>query len=300
MARVDGPSEFTAAIPPSVLAQIGRQLCRSGEVVYQIEVRRGMVCLQVAGQWYVHGGVNEDTWTYRLSPYGPSTTATSVVPSAGVVHCRYATTPEIPWIGVSPLSYANLTGRLAGGLERRLGEEARSPVGHFLPYPQDPDSDEDSEDGVGMVALRGDIRKAEGRLVLVETTAAGLGEGKGAAPLSDWKQQRFGADPPKTLADLQGQTRESVLNACGIPMGLVGEGPDAAKAQAWRLFVTTTIEPIGKLVEQELRGKLSPEIALSFPTLAKLDVTTRSKAVAQLVNAGVEVNRALELAGMGQ
>ena len=56
--------------------------------------------------------------------FGPSSNETRIYPSASVLHFRYASDPERPWHGISPLGYARATGKLAANLELRLAEEA--------------------------------------------------------------------------------------------------------------------------------------------------------------------------------
>ena len=82
----------------------------------------------------------------------------------------------------------------AANLETRLGEEAgSSSVGYLLPVPADGGDGSDSDPLAG---LKADIANLRGRHALVETTAAGWGEGRTAAPQSDYKPQRVGAHPP--------------------------------------------------------------------------------------------------------
>ncbi len=100
---VQAPERIQAALSPSVLALIARDLIRRGESIHVIEVTGGGVGLVPAGSWDVRGGWREDDWSYRLDLFGPSGNITRLVTSAGVVHCRYAVDASRPWIGLSPL-----------------------------------------------------------------------------------------------------------------------------------------------------------------------------------------------------
>ena len=195
------------------MALLARDLIRRGENVHRIVVDRGMVRLRPIGYWDVRGGVDEASWWYRIDEYGPSDNRTLVVPGASVLHVRYAVDSARPWYGISPLGWARSTGTLAANLETRLGEEAGGPVGHVIPYPSGPDDPDDEDDP--LTALRKDLAAAKGRTILTETTAAGGGEGKMAAPQSDWKAHRFGAHPPDSLPSLRSDATLSVLSACG-------------------------------------------------------------------------------------
>ena len=105
----DAPPSIVDAITPVVLAQIGRELIRTGESLHVIEVRRGELRLLPVGSWDVRGGPDPARWTVRVSRYGPSATDTQHLPHNAVVHCMFATDPHRPWLGIAPLDWANLT-----------------------------------------------------------------------------------------------------------------------------------------------------------------------------------------------
>lgn len=56
-------------------------------------------------------------------------------------------------------------------------------MGHVIPVPTD-GGDGGEDDPLAM--LKRDVEAAKGRTILAETTAAGFGEGKSAAPGRDW------------------------------------------------------------------------------------------------------------------
>ena len=124
------------------------------------------------------GGIG---WTYR----GPSETVQRFLPSRGVVHVRIGADPVMPWMGVSPLVNAGLSSALLARIELRTGQEANARVGHLLPVP-DGTSDESID------ALKVDLGALEGKIALVESQTAGHGQGRQAAPSSDWRLQRLG------------------------------------------------------------------------------------------------------------
>ena len=105
------------ALTPSVLDTIGRALCRAGESLHVIDVRRGRVTLTPCGGWAVHGSDDPASWTYRCDLSGPDGTRTVTRPGASVLHVRYAPHPSRPWKGRSPVRLAVDTARVAGLLE---------------------------------------------------------------------------------------------------------------------------------------------------------------------------------------
>lgn len=291
-AEVKPGDAVTAGLTPETLALMGRELCRRGESVHVIDVEDGRLRLLPSGAWDVYGGsADPESWTYRVYLSGPSGTETRVLPSSAVVHVRYAVEAVRPWAGVGPLQFAQATGKLAGGLENRLSQEVGGPVAHLLPVPTD--GEDDSLD-----KLREGIAKAKGGTSLVETTAAGWGEGKAAAPAEDWKPRRIGANPPAVLDALRTATGQAVAAACGISPALVSRGDGTALREAYRQFLFGTVGPVAKLLEQEAAAKLERPVRLVFDELRAADLAGRARAFQSMVGGGMDAEKAASLAGL--
>ena len=140
----------------------------------------------------------------------------------------------------------------------------------------------------------------KGRTALVETTAAGYGEGRGAAPQSDWKPQRIGANPPDSLRLLRGDAEMCILGATGTPVELITARSDGtAVREAWRRYVHAFLAPVGQIVAAELADKLdTPGLALDFSSLFASDITGRARAFSSMVNGGMAIERAAALSGL--
>ena len=287
------------AVTPATLAMVGRQLVRRGEAVFAIEVRRGRVTLVPAASHDVEGGPNPGSWRYRLDLFGPSGNRTITMPGEGVVHAVYAVDPATPRLGVSPLGWARLTGSLAANLEARLGEEAGAAVGAFLPVPA-PQGAADGTPADKLASLRADIRGAKGKAVILETTSAGWGDGRTAAPQADWIQRRFGANPPKELGELRRAAGAAVWQACGIPASLLAVDADGtAQREAYRRFIMATIQPALDGLADELARKLdAPGLGFDLSGLWAHDAVGRSQTFANLVGAGMDKGEARTLAGL--
>ena len=288
--RAFASAELDPAIPAvtsTFLASVGRELVRRGESLWAIDVRRGEIELRPAGSWDIAGGSHPASWRYRLDLFSPSGSETRIYPSASVLHFRYASDPERPWHGISPLGYARLSGKLAANLELRLGEEAGARVGYLLPVPADGG---DGSTADPLASLKADL----GAL------AGGFGEGRAAAPLADWRVQRMGANPPATLADLRGAAAMDVLAACGVPAGLATDRAEGSGLrESWRRFSVGTVQPVARGVAEELAFKLDvPGLELRFESLGAADMAGKARAVGVLTKAGVPLTRALELAGL--
>ena len=295
-AEVTPQNPLTESLTPAILALTGRELCRRGELVLLIKVsREGQVSLIPAGAWDIRGGYDPESWYYRLDLLGPSENQTLISQSSGVIHPRYAIDPATPYRGLSPLEYARDTGKLASFLEKRLGEEAGSAVGSLIPIP--PDGGDGSNNDV-LKTLKSDIASARGRTMLVETTAAGWGEGQGSAPRRDWRAERFGANPPEALGKLRKDVEATVYAACGVPPELAESSQGTAAREAWRRFLHGTIQPVARLVQVELSEKLEVPIKLNFDGLMASDISGRARAFQSMVGGGMDVTKAATLSGL--
>ena len=241
------------------------------------------------------------TWRYRVDLFGPSGNVTRFLPAAAVIHGRYSVDPARPWWGVSPLGWARLTGKLHANIEDAIADEAGGTRGHVLPVPAGPDADGGDDTTTDPnAALRADIASMRGKTVMVETTAAGWGEGMNAAPRADWKPQRIGANPPASMATLRTDSAQAVLSACGLSAELFMPGDAAGQRESWRRFLHGSVQPLGELLAAELAVKLEvPELALRFDRLFASDLAGRARAFGSMVQAGIELDEARRLAGLG-
>ena len=298
-ARAFASAEIKPAFPqitPAMLACIGRELVRAGEVVFAIDVRRGQISLSPVGSWDVRGGPDPASWHYRIDTFGPSSSRSVLMSGASVLHFRYGIDPARPWAGISPLGFAYLTGALAGGLELRLSQEAQARVGYLLPIPSD-GGDGSNDDPHKQ--LKADLASLAGNTSLIETTAAGFGEGKAAAPQTDWKPQRIGASPPDSLGSLRSDSAHAVMAACGVPPGLADPRAEGGgQREAFRRFIYSTVHPAADMVAQELSEKLERPFEISFSRLMAADLVGKARAFASLARSGVSLKKASAATGL--
>ena len=286
-AEVEPAGARTSALTPLLLSSMARRLVTGGEWLGAIEVDpAGAVELREASSWDVRGGpAPASSWRYTVTTSGPSSSVTEVMPAAGVVHVRYACRPGEPWRGRAPLSFAEDSRALAAALELRLGQELAGPVGQLIALPQDAGGEGEAgegETGAGadpLAPLRRELGGLGGRLAFVETVAAGWGEGKAAAPASDWKPRRLGADPPAALGLLRAAVEATVLGLLGIPPGLADASADGtAQRESYRRWLHGSVQPLARLVEHELSSKLDTEARLSFRRLEAGDMAGWARA----------------------
>ena len=279
------------AVTPVVLAQVGRDLIRSGDSMHVIRVSGdGMVRLIPASSWHWEGSHDPTTWTVRATAYGPSTSTTWNLSAAGVVFVRWGSTPGQPYVGVGPLSWAHTTARLQSEAERSLADEAQGPLAQLLAIPSD-GGDDGADDP--LKNLKADIAGARGKALLVETSAAGWGEGRTAAPQRDWQAARLGPAPPVTMATIRKDAFESVLAACGTPPSLFVDSDGTSQREAVRRWHLNLVLPMARLLEHELTAKFETPVELKFDSYA-LDMVSRATVVAKLAQAGVPMATALQ------
>lgn len=288
------PESAASILRPSIRAHLARHLIRGGECLHLVDVVDGHVMLSPIGSWDVRGSPDPMSWSYRVDQFGPTLQSTRIVPAAMVLHCRYAVDPARPWHGIGPLGWARQTGALAANLELRLGEEAGGAVGHVLPIPQDGG---DGGDDDPLKQFKQDLRNAKGRTILAETTSAGHGEGRGAAPQSDYVTRRFGADPPASLPTLRSDAAIAVLGACGVPPGLAATADGTLVRAAWQQFLAAKVEPLLAVVSDEIEAKLDVRPTWDLaPLLA--DLAMRAQALERMVKAKIPLGEARALAGL--
>ena len=300
-ARAFAAATVTPAVSilsPTFMALVARNLARRGESVHLLDIVDGRLVAHPCGGWDIRGDVDEAGWRYQLHRYGPSRTRSQFVGSDGVLHFRYATDPARPWEGVAPLGWANRLAAIAGGTDMRLGEEAGGAVSRLIPIPQDGGTGDDTDPLAG---LKADIKAGKGRALLVETTNSGWGDGKTAAPQSDWKQSRIGPDPPAEFCNLRESAAQSVLAAHGIqPALLMGRSDGTLAREGWRQLLHGTLRPVARMIADELAAKLdlSAPPVFDFTALYASDLAGRAQAFQKLVAGGVALESALATTGL--
>ncbi len=228
--------------------------------------------------------------------FGPSSNVTRFLPSASVLHFRYAVDPARPWLGLSPLQWASTTAKLQAESERSLADEAAGPVAQLLAIPAD-GGDEGAEDALAL--LKRDIASARGKALLVETVAAGWGDGQSASPHKDWIANRLGPNPPTAMNTTRRESFGAVLAACGVPPDLMDtDSAGTAQRGAYRRWYSATAEPLARLVEAELEAKLETPVSLDMTGLYAHDLVGRASAFQRLVGAGVSITEALTTSGL--
>ena len=300
---VSGPASVTRALTADWRASVASALIRHGQAVFIIVADPvDGLSLSPASHFDVYGGPS--SWVYRCELAGPSTTTWQTYSSAAVLHLRWQVDLQRPWRGVSPLQHAADTGSLAGWLEKRLAEEASGPVGAFLPvarYDAAPDADlADPDADDPLAALRRDIGGARGQVLAVESQMAAA-DSPASAPRKDFQVARFGANPPQGLIELRQHVMLDIGAACGVPRALVdARASGQAAREAWRQFVSTSVDGLARRIESQVLAQLGVEIRIDSTPLAGRDLAARAAAFRRLAGkeGGLTIADAREAAGI--
>lgn len=290
--EIEPVNQVTECLTPSVLGMIGRELIRTGECLFVINVTGGTVNLIPCNSFDIRGDYREESWFYRCSVFGPTTDGNfeRLLPSAAVVHCRYSCDPATPWIGISPLGWSRQTADLHNESESALLDESKSPRGTIIPVSTDGGQSKLDKMRESLKALRGGLALLPGMNL--------IGDAQGLVR-REYEMKRLGFNSPPTLIDLHDKTALAVLAACGIPIELVTKSGDSGQRESWRRHLFGTVNPLVKLVQAELRKKLDqPELELKTDALFASDLAGRARAFGSMVSAGMAVDKAAALCGL--
>ena len=290
-AEVSPRNGRTAALTPSTLGYIGRYLLRYGEVLFEIGIQRGEITLTPAQSWTVTGGIDPASWMYEATFQGPSTSVVRKLTAGRVLHLMYAQSHHAPWLGIGPLSSAGLTQELVAQIEMALAQEAGTARGYNIPVP------DTKQAGLLTTELRG----SRGALNLVPSVASDTawGQGQESKPADDWVSKRFGMMPPQPMVELRSRVELSVLAAAGVPTTIMSTSDGTAKKEDFRRFLHLTLQPVGRIVAQQIADALEVEgLAFDFSGIGAADIAAKARAWGTLTKGGVSPQDAGEITGL--
>ena len=208
-----------------------------------------------------------------------------------MVAIRYSTDPARPWKGVGPLARSNLDAGLLSSLTTRMKEEAGASSAIVIPSPADGLAD-------STTALRSDLAKAKGGLMLLETMSAGYGDRAGA-PASDWSVKRLGSMIPDVNETIRSSVGLSIAAALGVPVSLLTDADGVSQRESWRRFIWGSVAPLARIIGHELSNKLDlPDLKFDFSSLYASDISGRAAATRRLVEAGMPIAEAASITGL--
>lgn len=292
-AKVEG--EDRGLVTPEYLASVARRILRQGEALDLIEVRRGQIQLLRVASYDLTGGASPDSWRYQCDLAAPSGYELRKTPSAGVIHIRQATEPATPWRGVAP--WAGVSHKLASALTVSLCREGSGPIGHILGmHMQSVETGRETKKDYekATAQLRGGV------LLYWRDNNPGLPP-MGGSVSQDAQPRRLGPSFGQPVVELLDRESLRLAASCGVPPGLLDSGSDAgAQREGFRRWMHLGLAKMARLIEGELSAKLEADITLDLSPIHAADVVGRARAVGSLVQAGVDLDEALERAGFDE
>ena len=288
-ASADVEGDDYGLVSALALEMIGREFTRSGESLHVIEVRGGRGRLIPASSWDIVGGDDPLTWSYRATLGGPTTLRSFIVPATSVIHCRANVDPRAPWRGRSPLAIASSTANTAASAEGAANEEMKIKPTRLQPVPGSPKQTE------ALAKLL-----ADGGLVVTQSAQSDVAHIAGMEPSGRWAAQLIHPDLTLGHVNVRSEAAMAILSACGVPPALVDSRTDGtSQRESFRRFLHSTVQPLARLAESELRVKLdAPDLSLSFDSLFAADLSGRARAFQSLVGGGMAVTEAAALSGL--
>lgn len=279
-ATISPSSTALRAVNPELLAVIGRALALRGNFVAAIVVSDGLH-LVPAASFDIAGGADPRSWRYRLDLAGPSRTESLSLPSAGVLHIKVGGEPRSAWRGRAPLARSSATAALASAIESSMTREARLPVARLVP--------------VGGLS-HDQFKEYAADILKGGILVSGVGGGMADSNANRITPQKVGAAPDVVIEALRSSTGQELAAAFGVSPALFSpSGDGSGQREAWRRFWISTIAPIGRILETELRAKLDESAVITFEALRASDEDGRSRAVARRAQAAAVLKEKLEL-----
>ena len=99
--------------------------------------------------------------------------------------------------------------------------------------------------------------------------------------------ERLGPSYPQNNVWMFSAARQSVLAACGLPIGLAESGDGGLRREAWRRYLHGTVAPLGRLVAPEAE-RIGLPIAIDWDRLFASDIQRRAPAFQSLVGGGMD------------
>ena len=295
MARVADAGPAQGAITPEFLSRMVRFGLLRGEAVAEISVDDGMIRLLGPAQHHeIRGSADRAAWMYHVSHSGPDS-GTRTVPLAAdaVVHLRLAAPPEQPWQGVPVQTRARETFGTAAILDRAVAMESSGDVGRILSV-QMPSTAADSQQEFDqhwrqLAALNG------GTFLERQSRERGSGN-SGYANLL-----HIGPAFSGEALRLRQQLIADICASYGTPPELIGysAADGTGKRESYRFFILTTVSPIVRQLEHELRDKLDQAmLSLDLRPLRSADAQGIGRGIAALTSSGLSTAEALAIAGI--
>ncbi|MCY3918742.1 MAG: hypothetical protein OXG38_02900 [Chloroflexi bacterium] len=301
-ATVTGASRLVAdALTPPILGYLGRMYASKGMATLLIDVGPGGLQLTPCRLVEVRGG------RLRTRRRAGHRLIERWVAPAEVVHVVYEPS-EDPLVGLPPWIRAPHFAAAAVNSDRALQRENASPVGWGLSTAGDLTGEATDDATAGVIK---NLNDARGKVVALPTQSDRQAYQPPATSTPPAHREgvltRFGPTYSQPTPQVVGHLCSALLAELGVPPVLAE--PNAAGGvwrEARRYFQTSSVGPVAKAAQAELRAKLDqPRLELEPAGDRSLEDATnaradhaRAQAVAALAGAGVPLDDALARVGL--
>lgn len=308
-ARVESDTGVVAAaLTPAVLASAGRGVVR-GEWTAIVSTAPALRILPVS--------IIEERGTptdprYRVQLHGGDVDdERGPFPRGDLLHVTYRPSEGGGDRGVPAWADTHAAASLAA-LERVIGSESQGGVGwtYATTRVQREGNDPAGQYGAGggqsgRGVLRDELAtrlaESEGDVSALPTQSEMFGRsGEAGVPAQrDVRVLRYGPEFDASYAPLVDALRLGVGMACGIPSALLSSTSSSnAYREAYRAFEQGPVVAAARLFEAEVLRLTGAVVTLTFTEPVPADLASRGRLVRSLTESGVEVDRALQLAGL--
>lgn len=273
------------------LPGLARELIMRGEALFAIESDRS---LTPVAMWDISGNANPASWVFKCDIAGPGGNETRSIPREGVCFFTWASKPSARWKGISPLDAAKGMSSLAARAPQSLANEYNATQLYVIPFMTEysaKDGTGDAEIASDFNALKADARGQTSTLTLTHQKQWAKDERE-----RYFRQERLGPILEQNSVLSAFKAQSEVLSLCGIPPGLLA--PEGQSRDAFRLWVSTALEPLAKRISSELTKGLETEVVIDVANVTKQDIVGRARAFGSLVKGGMEVTEAAKISGV--
>jgi hypothetical protein len=268
-------------LTPDILASIGLDLLLKGESVWHIRLEDGDLSLVPVAYWDLQAPNR-----YVLHIAKPHSIETVKALEQETLRLVINPDPVQPWRGRSPFALMGLSPTLLAEIEQAISGALPFAGKGLLPMPSTIAPEQQSKvlSGLQNGALAVVTSKAD-----FQTHAGG--------DRSEMKRVDLTPDMSKMgLQATHDALHTAVLSAAGIPPGLFAGGQSSTVREQYRLFALTTLDPLSRIIQPELKRKLGIE-SLSLRDTMSADTAGRARSVSSLVQSGVPLKMAMSLCG---
>ena len=285
------PARTESFLRKEVLASMVRRMLTQGESLAVMEMEDNELVIYQSVGWDISGnGSNPNKWNYHVQVTTPSGERSIKTLGSGVIHFRYVSEPENPYIGYSPLFLMQKTAGTMYELDSRFDEESQTSVGQILSMTQEAGKADSMDEWLHHYQYLNDMKGG----IFVERQNRERGSMQSFAG-----RTRVGPEFSLNQVYLRDRMHADIASAFGVPVELlIADGEGTATREAFRRFVLTCIQPMASNLAEELSMKLEYSVRFSFDSLRSADLQGIARAIKALVDSGKSLDEAMNLAGL--